>query len=186
MASINEKAKMNNCVYRITCVLILMCCTMAVRAQEAVEPRPSPLAIAAFQQGDTYIKIVYSRPHKRGRQIFGSELAPYGKVWRFGANESTEITLTGDIKVKGKTLNAGTYSMYVIPEEDEWTIIFNRVLGEWGAFNYDQRKDALRVKVPTRSTPVTYEPLTILFDERGTNITVAWDDTQVVLPIRLL
>ncbi len=177
---------MNKHIYYIACTLFFMCFIITTYAQEALEPRPSPLAITAFQQGDTYIKVVYSRPHKRGRQIFGSELAPYGKVWRFGANESTEITLTSDIKVKSKTLRAGTYSMYVIPEENRWTVIFNRALGEWGAFNYEQRQDALRVRVPTQRTSVTYEPLTIAFDESGTEMMIAWDDTQVTLPIRLL
>ncbi len=152
--------------------------------QEAVEPRPSPMAVAATQQGDTYVKIVYSRPHKRGREIFGSELAPYGKVWRLGANEATEITTTENIKVGGKTLKAGTYAMFAIPQEDEWTVIFNRGLGQWGAYDYDQSQDALRLDVPTQEAETTYEPFTIMFGEEGTELTMVWDKTKVVLPIK--
>ena len=165
--------------------ILFLAISHVVLAQEAIDPRPSPLAVATTKQGGTYVKVVYSRPHKRGREIFGSELAPYGKIWRFGANEATEITVTGDIKVKGKTLKAGTYSMYAIPEKNEWTVIFNRALGEWGAFNYDQSKDALRVSVPTQTSDIVYEPLTINFNEEGTQMIVLWDTTKVVLPIKL-
>ena len=156
-----------------------------IHAQEAVEPRPSPMAVAIARQGDTYVKIVYSQPHKRGREIFGSELVPYGKVWRLGANEATEITLTDNIKIGGKTLKAGTYSMYAIPEKDEWTIIFSDMLGEWGAYNYDERQDVLRVEAPVQSSETAYEPFTIMFNEAGTELTMVWDKTKVVLPVKL-
>ena len=154
-------------------------------AQEALEPRPSPMAVALAKQGDTYVKIVYSQPHKRGREIFGSELVPYGKVWRLGANEATEITLTDEIKIGGKNLKAGTYSMYAIPEKDKWTIIFSNMLGEWGAYNYDESQDALRIEVPVQSSKTAYEPFTIMFNEEGTELTMVWDRTKVVLPVRL-
>ncbi len=143
------------------------------------------MATAVTQQGDTYIKVVYSRPHKRGREIFGSELAPYGKVWRLGANEATEITTTENIKIAGKTLKAGTYSMFAIPEKDEWTVIFNSVLGQWGAYDYDASQDVLRLEVPVRKAETTYEPFTIMFNEEGTELTMVWDQTKVVLPVKL-
>ena len=154
-------------------------------AQEVLEPRPSPMAVAVAQSGDTYVKIVYSQPHKRGREIFGSELVPYGKVWRLGANEATEITLTNDIKIGGKKLEAGTYSMYAIPEQDRWTIIFSSMLGEWGAYNYDESQDVLRVEAPVQSSETTYEPFTMMFNEAGTELTMVWDKTQAVLPVTL-
>lgn len=154
-------------------------------SQETVEPRPSPMAIAITQQGDTYVKVVYSRPHKRGREIFGSELAPYGKVWRLGANEATEITTTKNIKVGGKTLKTGTYSLFAIPKKDEWTVIFNSGLGQWGAYDYDESEDVLRLEVPIQKAETTYEPFTIMFNEEGTELTMVWDQTKVVLPIKL-
>lgn len=172
------------------CCIILVFTSLFIThvaySQEALEPRPSPMAAVTTQQGGTYVKVVYSRPHKRGRKIFGSELAPYGKVWRFGANEATEITITKDIKVCGKPLKAGTYSLYAIPrEEKDWTIIFNKALGQWGAFNYDQSKDALRVKVLPQHSDITYEPLTITFSEEGNAMIMTWDTTKVVIPITL-
>ena len=176
---------MNRHISNATLIAFLLAVTHFALGQEAVEPRPSPMAIAITQQGDAYVKVVYSRPHKRGREIFGSELAPYGKVWRLGANEATEITTTKNIKVGGKTLKAGTYSMFAIPEKDEWTIIFNNGLGQWGAYDYDDSQDALRLEVPTQKAETTYEPFTIMFNEEGTELTMVWDQTKVVLPTKL-
>lgn len=176
---------MNRYVFCAIITSLLFQSMSAAYAQEALEPRPSPMAVAFAKQGDTYVKIVYSQPHKRGREIFGSELVPYGKVWRLGANEATEITLTDEIKIGGKNLKAGTYSMFAIPEKDEWTIIFSNMLGEWGAYNYDEAHDELRVEAPVRSSETTYEPFTIMFNEAGTELTMVWDKTKAVLPIKL-
>ena len=176
---------MNRFITCLTVVAFFFTINHVAFGQEAVEPRPSPMAVATTQQGDTYVKVVYSRPHKRGRKIFGSELAPYGKVWRLGANEATEITTTKNIKVAGKTLKAGTYSVFAIPEEEEWTVIFNNGLGQWGAYDYDASQDALRLEVPVQQAETTYEPFTITFNEEGTELTMVWDQTKVVLPVRL-
>jgi hypothetical protein len=176
---------MNRFISRFALSAFFLAINHLAFAQEAVEPRPSPMAVAVAQQGDTYVKIVYSRPHKRGREIFGSELAPYGKVWRLGANETTEITATKNIKIGGKTLKAGTYSMFAIPEKDEWTVIFNNGLGQWGAYDYEASQDALRLEVPVQQAAEVYEPFTIMFDEEGTELTLVWDQTKVVLPVRL-
>ena len=165
--------------------LLCLAFNVATYAQEVIEPKPSPMAVAVAKQGETYVKIVYSQPHKRGRKIYGSELVPYGKVWRLGANEATEVTLTKDITVGGKKLKAGTYSMYAIPEQDHWTIIFSRMLGEWGAYNYDDDQDELRVEAPVQVSDATYEPFTILFNEPGTELTMVWDKTKITLPITL-
>ena len=164
---------------------LLVATATFIYAQEAVEPRPSPMAVALAKQGDTYVKIVYSQPHKRGREIFGSELVPYGKVWRLGANEATEITLTEGIEVGGKQLEAGTYSMYAIPQKDKWTIIFSSMLGEWGAYNYDESKDVLRVEAPVEVSETSYEPFTVKFNEEGDQLTMVWDKTKVVVPVSL-
>ncbi len=176
---------MNKFINCLTLSVFLLTISHLTFSQEAVEPRPSPMAIAVTQQGGTYVKIVYSRPHKRGREIFGSELAPYGKVWRLGANEATEITTTKNIKVAGKTLKAGTYSMFAIPEKDEWIIIFNSGLGQWGAYDYDASQDVLRIEVPVQQAEEVYEPFTIAFNEEGTELTMVWDQTKVVLPVKL-
>ena len=151
-------------------------------AQKVLETKPSPMAIAATKVDDAYIKIVYSQPQKRDRKIFGA-LVPYSKVWRLGANEATEITLTQDMTFAGQKLPAGTYSMYAIPEKDQWTLIFNSALGEWGAYNYDESKDVIRLEVPTQKTDETYQPFTMMFNEDGTKLTMMWDNTKVVVPV---
>ena len=169
----------------LTITFLCTIVSLTTYAQEAIEPKPSPMAVAVTKEGDTYVKIVYSQPHKRGRKIFGSELVPYDKVWRLGANEATEITLTEDISVGGKKLKASTYSMYAIPGQDQWTIIFSGMLGEWGAYNYDEEQDVLRVEAPVQVSDTTYEPFTIMFNEPGTELTMVWDKTKVTLPIAL-
>lgn len=151
---------------------------------KAVEARPSPMAVATLKDGDTYVKVVYNQPHLKGRKMIGDQ-EPYGKVWRLGANEATEITLTEGITVGGKELAAGTYSMFAIPNEDQWTIIFNSGLGQWGAYSYDESLDVLRVDVPVTKADKTYEPFTIWFSEDGSSMNMAWGETLVAVPIKL-
>lgn len=153
-------------------------------AQQALEPRPSPLSLAATKYQDTYAKVIYNRPHKKGREIFGN-LVSYGKVWRLGANEATEITVTQDVKMGGETLPAGTYTLFAIPNPDKWTIIVNKELGQWGAYRYNDKADVMRFDVPTQKTAETYEPFTIEFEKKNvksTNLIFKWDDTQVSIP----
>src|SRR5262245_45673147 len=102
--------------------------------QEIEKVRTSPYDIVALRSKDTYVKITYSQPQKKNRQIFGG-LVPYGKVWSIGANEATEITCTRDITINGILLKAGTYSLFAIPFADKWTIIVNSELGLWGSYN---------------------------------------------------
>lgn len=171
---------------RTSLLLVLLLASAVSSAQDAVKPRPSPLAIVSSRYKDAYIKITYSQPHKRGRSIFGG-LVPYGQVWRTGANEATEITVTKDIKINGADLKAGSYSLYTIPEKDKWTIILNRDLGMWGAYNYNVKMDVMRFEVPV--VPVTefvYEAFTILIDPRNNraDLVLAWDRTKVVIPIQ--
>ena len=97
-------------------------------AQDPLKGRSSPLAIVSARYKDAYIKITYSRPHKKGREIFGG-IVPFGEVWRTGANEATEITTTKDILVNAVLLKAGTYSLFTIPDKIKWTIIINREVG---------------------------------------------------------
>ena len=96
--------------------------------------RPSPMGMARITLDDTYVKVVYSRPYKRGREnIFGTEesgaLVPYGQIWRTGANEATELTTTGDLRIAGQALAAGTYSIFTVPGPEEWSVHFNSALG---------------------------------------------------------
>jgi hypothetical protein len=155
-------------------------------AQETIKPRPSPLAMVSARYKETYLKITYSQPHKKERIIFG-KLVPYGQVWRTGANEATEITITRDILINNTPLKAGTYSLFTIPEKDSWTIILNNDLGLWGSYNYNPKMDVVRFTVPVQLMQgAVYEPFTIMIDQKNdkADIILAWDAVQVRIPIQ--
>jgi hypothetical protein len=171
---------------KFTHVTLLLLLPLFCQGQEMVSPRPSPLAMVQSRYKDTYLKITYSQPSKRGRTVFGG-LVPWDAVWRTGANEATEITLTRDIKINGMDLTAGTYSLFTIPHQNKWSVIFNNDLGLWGAYNYNPKQDVLRFDVPsTRSRDVVYESFTIQLNSRNdrADLLMVWDDTQVVIPIQ--
>jgi hypothetical protein len=158
--------------YPFAFVLIFLCAAINTSAQSnaAVRlPRPSQKASVMQTVGVTDITITYSRPGVKGRKIWGdpheygdpsgtatlddqnrrpkgAPIVPYGHVWRTGANEATVFSVTDDVLINGQKLPAGTYSLHTIPGKDEWTIIFNSDAGQWGSFNYDEKKDVLRVK----------------------------------------
>jgi hypothetical protein len=168
-------------------LIIFSAATHIVSAQELLKLRPSPLAIAAVRYQDHYVKITYSQPQKKNRAIFGN-LVPYGKVWRTGANESTEITTTKNILVNDVLLKAGTYSIFTIPEAEKWTIIINSDVGMWGAYNYNPKKDLWRFEVPVQKNDKTFDPFTISFDQRNdvADLLMMWDDVKVSIPIKFL
>ena len=167
-------------------IVILACTALSAIGQDAVKPRPSPLAITSARYKDAYIKITYCQPHKNGREIFG-KLVPYGEVWRTGANEATEITCTQDILINTQLLKAGTYSLFTIPGKENWTIIVNRDLGLWGAYNYNPKMDILRFDVPANSiSGPLYEAFTITVEQKNelAEILLQWDKTRVAIPIK--
>jgi hypothetical protein len=172
-------------------ILLLAGCSEPEPEEPDTDRRKSPIAIAqkTHEPSNTYIKIVYGQPYKKDRQIFG-ELVPYNQVWRTGANEATELTTTKEISFAGKSLDAGTYALFTIPREDnEWTIILNNELGQWGAFEYDSTLDVLRVDVPSQSTKKVTEAFTIRFSEiqeDSTNIIIEWDQVELNIPVNFL
>ncbi|MBS1605055.1 MAG: DUF2911 domain-containing protein [Bacteroidetes bacterium] len=129
-------------------------------------------------------RVVYSRPQKRGRKLFG-ELVNYGQVWRLGANEATEIEFFRDVKVGGKLIKKGRYTLYALVDTDKWTIIFNKETDTWGAFRYDSSKDVLRVSEPVEKQPGITEVFSIAFRkaDRGAMLSFSWDDVLVTLPV---
>lgn len=168
--------------------LLLVICLLslsAVLAQPVPEPRSSPLDMARMRYRDTYVKITYSQPYKRGRTIFG-ELVPYGKVWRTGANEAAELTCTGDIYINGVLLHAGTYSVFTIPDKIKWTIIINRDVGLWGDYNYNPKLDVMRVDVAVQEADPMNEAFSMKFDQNNDRASwiMTWDDIMVAIPIR--
>jgi hypothetical protein len=150
---------------------------------------PSPADIAYLRQNGRgtapVIKVTYGRPSKKGRTMLGGTEA-FGKVWRLGANESTEAKLYKDVTFGDKQIPAGTYTLYAIPTKDEWTIIFNSKLDTWGAYEYDETKDVARIKVPAGKADSEVEAFTIAFDgANGTGtMALAWENTLVKIPLK--
>lgn len=141
-------------------------------------PRLSPKASVSQTIGYTVISIEYSRPGVKGRKIWGG-LVPYNKVWRTGANESTRIQFTTDVIIEGNKIPAGIYSLYTIPEENEWTVIINKAL-TWG-INYFPEQDLLRFKVKPQSAPFTERLLFTIpeLTDSSCNIVMNWENLQI-------
>ncbi|HRI21421.1 MAG TPA: DUF2911 domain-containing protein [Panacibacter sp.] len=148
------------------------------------EPANYPILKMNGKAGDQPIaRVIYGRPQKTGRQIFGG-IVNYNQVWRMGANEATEIEFFKNVKIDGKTVAKGRYSMYAICNENKWTIILNTEKDIWG-LSYNQKKDILRTDVPVKNTDSPVEAFTIYFDEvkGGANMNILWDSVRVALPI---
>lgn len=146
----------------------------------------SPMDLVIFKKEDDVIaRVIYSRPQRRDREIFGN-LVPYGEVWRTGANESTELTLYKDMKVGDALVKAGTYTLYTIPQENEWTVILNNSQHTWGAYEYTDEHDLVRIKVPVRKSPTTIESFSMAFvpTPQGADLLMGWDDKYVEVPFK--
>lgn len=144
----------------------------------------SPPATATTTFDGITVTVNYAQPSKKGREIFG-KLVPYGEVWRTGANAATTITFSGDAKIGGTAVKAGTYGLFTIPTKDKWTIILNTDSKQWGAYEYKKDKDVLRVDVPSGASKDAVEMFTIAFEkaEKGATMTLAWDMTKVSVPV---
>lgn len=148
----------------------------------------SPEEYVVFEKGNLEIRVFYNRPSKKDREIFGA-LVPYEEVWRTGANEATTFETNKDLTIEGQTLKAGKYSLWTIPRENTWTIIFNEEHGQWGVNsrgepNRDPEVDALKVDVHAVQQKQVFEQFTIQFDETGEDVEMVlmWDTTLVSVP----
>ena len=150
----------------------------------------SPSGKAELTVNDLTVSIPYARPSVRGRVIFGTEeqdaLQPYGKYWRLGANESTEITVNKDISFNGQPVKAGTYRMYAVPGPESFDIALNSELGKWGAMEPNYDLDVLHTKVPVEhvSTPVEQYTITTVEADGGINVVFEFSDVKFVVPIK--
>jgi hypothetical protein len=150
----------------------------------------SPSGLAELTVGDLKVSIPYSRPSMRGRTIFGSDaskvLLPYGKYWRLGANETTQITFSKDVTFNGEPVKAGTYRIYAIPGEENFEVRLNSDISLWGYSEPDYSKDFIKTPVKANKTSSSVEQFTINLTEAdgGINMTVEWADTQLVIPIK--
>lgn len=162
------------------------------------EPDKSPLDVSYFPVNYPLLKIqgqmkegpvarvIYSRPRKEGRPVFGS-LVEYGKLWRMGANEATEIEFYKNVTISGQKLAKGRYTLFAIVDEKHWTIIFNKETDVWGSFIYNASKDALRVEVPVEELETPSELLCMTFEKTnaGGKLIIAWETTSVAVPFTI-
>jgi hypothetical protein len=168
------------------CLVLGLAVVPALLAQDQTGPKinvpaASPAATVKQRVGFTDIEIAYSRPSVRDRKIFGAFL-PYGEVWRTGANTATKITFSTPVRIGGTELPAGSYALYSIPGASEWTVIFNKVTGEWGAYSYKQENDALRVKVKPESLSQPVETFIIGINDiriESATLNLVWEKTRV-------
>ena len=170
-------------------LLLTTLCVVALgvnlKAQKFRDLDKSPLDIATYspvKNGNPSVEIIYSRPQLKGRTMLGDKI-PFNKVWRTGANESVRITFYKDYIIGGKKIIAGSYSLFTIPNKNEWTIILNKDLYKWGAYDYDETQDVLRINVPVTLDKESLEALSMVFD--ANNLYIGWDTTRVAIPLKI-
>lgn len=148
----------------------------------------SPMDAASFPSSyrvsDKKVKVIYSRPQLKGRSI--EKLAPKGKVWRTGANEAVEITFYKDVVFGGKEIKAGTYTLFTIPNEKEWTVILSSAKNVWGAYFYKESEDVTRVTGSVSKSSKQIEAFSITFDgeDEMFNMFLGWGNIVITIPIK--
>jgi hypothetical protein len=161
------------------CVVLLLTAVAPLLAAQG--DRVSPHETVSLDLKGDKITITYGRPYLKGRKV-GKEVAPYGQVWRLGADEATKITVTGRTRIGELDLEPGSYSLFAIPTADKWTIIVNKTADQWGAFSYKQGDDVGRFDVPVKRTSSPVEQFTISLNKNSDTagaLTFAWGDASV-------
>jgi len=173
---------------KIFFIFFLMLSAITLFAQNKEEKvRISPKAEVMQVIGFTEVRIIYSRPGVKGREIWGG-LVPYNQVWRAGANEATKFIFSTDVYIEGKLLKAGAYSFFAIPGKNEWTLIFNKVADQWGAFEYNEAQDALRIKVKPEKSITHQEWLTYTItktSDYSAVVRLEWEKLKVPFKIEV-
>jgi len=165
----------------LSAVILLVTVAFNANAQTPRIPEASSTQTIIQDFGLGKITITYSRPNVKGRLIFGG-INPYGQVWRTGANAATTINFSENVIMEGNKVPAGTYSLFTIPDKDEWTVILNKVVKQWGAYSYKQSEDFLRFKVKPISLAEKRETFTIQFANATTqsnDLHLVWDHTEI-------
>lgn len=171
----------------IFCGVLISLFALSTFGQDLKVPTLSPLTEVTQEVALTQVKLSYSRPSAKGRKVLG-DLVPYNEIWRTGANASTKLTFTEDVKIAGNSLKAGTYALYSIPGEKEWTIIVhtNTKHRSLAGDVYKQAEDAFRFKAKPAKTSSYVETFTIEFGDFTTsscNLVLSWENTQIRFPI---
>lgn len=174
---------------KILLLIFLLSLNPDIYAQEFPQMDVSPMDLALARpnkKGPPIARVIYSRPQKKGRDIFG-DLVPYGQVWRTGANEATELNIYKKLTLGKHVLMPGNYTLYTIPDKDTWTIIINSDTNVWGAFSYKKEKDVARIVVPVMRPAAPIETLSMIFrpDKNGTTLLIGWDEEYVEIPFKI-
>lgn len=175
--------EMRKLIGTATCLTFLIAAAGLLLAQG--EKRVSPHEQTFATIGGKKITIEYGRPYKKGRVIFGG-LVPWGQVWRTGADEATMLTTEGYLMIGNVHVPAGSYSLFTIPNEKEWTLVINKVAKQWGAYNYDQKQDLGRTAMKVAAGAAPVEQLSIAIESQGERkgtLKVTWDKTVATAPI---
>lgn len=171
------------------CAFLVVCLCLFATNSWAQEQRKSPAQEMKATVDGVEVSVNYSAPSVNGRTIWG-DLVPYDKVWRSGANEATVFTINQDVKVEGKELKKGTYSLFTIPGKETWTVIFNSVSDQWGAYKYNEKKDMLRITVKPEAIVNQQEQLVFKVsndnDAGLSKITMRWDLLKVGFTLEAL
>ncbi|MDI9880665.1 DUF2911 domain-containing protein [Flectobacillus longus] len=170
---------------KILLALVAVASIMTAQAQGIKTPAPSPTQTIKQDFALSSIEVNYSRPNMKGRTVFG-DLAPYGKLWRTGANAATKVTFGEDVTVGGVAVKAGTYVLYTVPNKDEWEVIFNKGLNNWGIDGYKKEEDVARFKVKPIALSSSVETFTIQLGNvtpATADIQVSWEKTQINIPV---
>lgn len=169
----------------ILSILAIFTLNTSLNAQGIKTPAPSPTQTIKQDFALSTIEITYSRPNIKGRVVFG-DLAPFGKLWRTGANAATRVTFGEDVKVGGVALKAGTYVLYTIPNKDEWEVIFNKGINNWGIDGYKAEEDVAKFKVKPNALAKSVETFTIEIanvNPSSAEIEISWEKTSVSIPV---
>lgn len=182
----------------ILSLFVLFACINLQAQQKPTELDKSPMDMSYWPANYPILKlngkvkdqpiarIIYGRPLKNNRVIFDG-IVKYNEIWRLGANEATEVEFFSPVKIGGKLLPKGRYSLFCIPNETKWTLIFNKDNYVWGSFMYDSKKDLVRTDIPLEKNTESVEAFTIYFEETaaGANMIILWDEVKTALPIIL-
>jgi hypothetical protein len=169
----------------VSFVLLMAIMAIAQQPPQDKSKRPSPPATAEITLKGKKVIIDYSRPSLKGRKV-GQELAPYGQVWRTGANEATALTTEIDLNIGGAKVPAGKYTLYTLPSEGTWKLIINKETGQWGT-KYDEAQDLARVDMKKSPLSHTVEQFTISFDKKSDNaadLNLDWENTRVSVAVK--
>ena len=164
----------------------------AIAFEDIFSKRLSPKDTVKFELNDTKLEVFYNRPYKKGREVFGA-LVPFNEVWRTGANEATTFTTNKDLMIEGKLMPKGEYTLWTIPHDTVWEVIFNTKQYPWGVDEQmrpmrEPQFDLLDVNEPVHLLSKAVEQFTIAFDNTTDDLkmTLVWDKTKVEVPMQIV